>query len=191
MKEVGDMKDFVLLIVVLAAFIYGYFLMEKLDKFLKENQSQKLISDSKLRIGFETPAIIDSIADLLEQFSSEYPNYELNLFYGSVNEIINGLGNNKLDLGFIIENSNDILKDEYCSLSLQIKQSVITPGSIDIAVHPINTIEKPARVIWQNDINCMKVYLSKNCVIFGAFSAFGYTPEWKKRRKGGIIFMRF
>ena len=103
------MKDFVLLIVVLAAFIYGYFLMEKLDKFLKENQSQKLISDSKLRIGFETPAIIDSIADLLEQFSSEYPNYELNLFYGSVSEIINGLENNKLDFGFIIENSNDIL----------------------------------------------------------------------------------
>ena len=52
------MKDFVLLIVVLVAFICGYFLMEKLDKFLKENQSQKLISDSKLRIGFETPAIM-------------------------------------------------------------------------------------------------------------------------------------
>lgn len=155
------MKDFVLLIVVLVAFIYGYFLMEKLDKFLKENQSQKLISDSNLRIGFETPAIIDSIADLLEQFSSEYPDYELNLFYGSVSEIINGLENNKL-FGFIIENSNDILKDEYCSLSLQIKQSVITPGSIDIAVHPINTIEKPVRVIWKNDINCMKgVFVEK------------------------------
>ena len=149
------MKDFALLIVVLVAFIYGYFLMEKLDRFLEENQSQKLISGSKLRIGFETPAIIDSIADLLEQFSSEYPNYELNLFYGSVSEIINGLGNNKLDLGFIIESSNDILKDEYCSLS-QIKQSVINPDSVDIAVHPINTIEKPARVIWQNDINCIK-----------------------------------
>ena len=97
------MKDFVLLIVVLAAFIYGYFLMGKLDKFLEENESQKLISGSKLRIGFETPALIDSIADLLEQFSSEYPNYELNLFYGSVSEIINGIGNNKLDFGFIID----------------------------------------------------------------------------------------
>ena len=107
------MKDFVLLIVVLAVFIYGYFIMEKLDKFLEENQSQKLISDSKLRIGFETPAIIDSIADILEQFSSEYPDYELNLFYGSASEIINGLGNNKLDFGFIIESHNDILKDEY------------------------------------------------------------------------------
>ena len=41
------MKDFALLIVGLVAFIYGYFLMEKLDRFLEENQSQKLISGSK------------------------------------------------------------------------------------------------------------------------------------------------
>ena len=178
------MKDFVLLIVVLVAFIYGYFLMEKLDKFLKENQSQKLISDSKLRIGFETPAIIDSIADLLEQFSSEYPNYELNMFYGSVSEIIDGLENNKLDFGFIIENSNDILKDEYCSLSFQIKQSVIIPGSIDNAVHPINTIEKPARVIWQNDINCMKGLFVEKLRDFSERFLFSATrPNGKKEEK--------
>ena len=178
------MKDFVLLIVVLAAFIYGYFLMEKLDKFLKENQSQKLISDSNLRIGFETPAIIDSIADLLEQFSSEYPDYELNLFYGSVSEIINGLENNKLDFGFIIENSNDILKDEYCSLSLQIKQNVITPGFIDIAVHPINTIEKPVRVIWKNDIICMKGVFVEKLHDFSKRFLFSATcPNGKKEEK--------
>ena len=186
------MKDFVLLIVVLAAFIYGYFLMEKLDKFLKENQSQKLISDSKLRIGFETPAIIDSIADLLEQFSSEYPNYELNLFYGSVSEIINGLENNKLDFGFIIENSNDILKDEYCSLSFQIKQSVITPGSIDIAVHPINTIEKPARVIWQNDINCMKgLFVEKLRDFSERFLLSATRPNGKKKKRWYNLYIMF
>ena len=178
------MKDFVLLIVVLAAFIYGYFIMEKLDKFLEENQSQKLISDSKLRIGFETPAIIDSIADLLEQFSSEYPNYELNMFYGSVSEIINGLENNKLDFGFIIENSNDILKDEYCSLSLQIKQSVINPDSVDITVHPINTIEKPARVIWQNDINCMKgLFVEKLRDFSECFLLSATCPNGKKNKR--------
>ena len=120
------MKDFVLLIVVLAAFIYGYFLMEKLDKFLKENQS----------------------------------------------------------FGFIIENSNDILKDEYCSLSLQIKQSVITPGSIDIAVHPINTIEKPARVIWQNDINCMKgLFVEKLRDFSERFLLSATRPNGKKEEK--------
>lgn len=178
------MKDFALLIVVLVVFIYGYFLMEKLDRFLEENQSQKLISGSKLRIGFETPVIIDSIADLLEQFPSEYPNYELNLFYGSVSEIINGIENNKLDFGFIIESSNDILKDEYCSLSLQIKQSVINPGSIDIAVHPINTIEKPARVIWQNDINCIKsLFVEKLRDFSERFLLSATRPNGKKKKR--------
>ena len=186
------MKDFVLLIVVLAAFIYGYFLMEKLDKFLKENQSQKLISDSKLRIGFETPAIIDSIADLLEQFSSEYPNYELNLFYGSVSEIINGIGNNKLDFGFIIEESNDILKDKYCSLSFQIKQSVITPDSIDIAVHPINTIEKPVRVIWQNNSNCMEGSFVEKLHDFSEPFLFSATrPNGKKKKRWYNLYIMF
>ena len=178
------MKDFALLIVVLVVFIYGYFLMEKLDRCLEGNQSQKLMSGSKLRIGFETPAIIDSIADLLEQFSSEYPNYELNLFYGSVSEIINGLENNKLDFGFIIESSNDILKDEYCSLSLQIKQSVINPDSADIAVHPINTIEKPARVIWQNDINCIKsLFVEKLRDFSERFLLSATRPNGKKKEK--------
>ena len=178
------MKDFALLIVVLVAFIYGYFLMGKLDKFLEENQSQKLISGSKLRIGFETPVIIDSIADLLEQFSSEYPNYELNLFYGSVSEIINGLGNNKLDFGFIIESHNDILKDEYCSLSFQIKQSVINPDSVDITVHPINTIEKPARVIWQNDIDCMKsLFVEKLRDFSERFPLSATRPNGKKKKR--------
>ena len=111
-------------------------------------------------------------------------NYELNLFYGSVSEIINGLENNKLDFGFIIENSNDILKDEYCSLSFQIKQSVITPGSIDIAVHPINTIEKPARVIWQNDINCMKGVFVEKLHDFSKRFLFSATcPNGKKEEK--------
>lgn len=67
------MKDFVLLIVVLAAFVYGYFLMGKLDKFLEENESQKHISGSKLRIGFETPALIDSIADLIRTIFKRIP----------------------------------------------------------------------------------------------------------------------
>ena len=47
------------------------------------------------------------------EFSSEYPNYELNLFYGSVSEIINGLGNNKRDFGFSIENSKMCIRDRY------------------------------------------------------------------------------
>ena len=110
--------------------------------------------------------------------------FDIQLSNSRVSEIINGLENNKLDFGFIIENSNDILKDEYCSLSLQIKQSVITPCSRDIAVHPINTIEKPARVIWQNDINCMKgLFVEKLRDFSERFLLSATRPNGKKEEK--------
>ena len=94
------------------------------------------------------------------------------------------LENNKLDFGFIIESSNDILKNEYCSLSLQIKQSVINPDSADIAVHPINTSEKPARVIWQNDINCIKsLFVEKLRDFSECFPLSATHPNGKKEEK--------
>ena len=99
LKEVGNMKDFVLLIVVLATFIYGYFLMGKLDKFLNT-------------------------------------------------------------------------------------QTMSWTGSIDIAVHSINTIEKPARVIWQNDINCMKgLFVEKLCDFSERFLLSATHPNGKKEEK--------
>lgn len=76
------------------------------------------------------------------------------------------------------------MKDEYCSLSLQIKQSVITPDSIDIAVHPINTIEKPVRVIWQNNINCMEGLFVEKLHDFSERFLFSATrPNEKKEEK--------
>ena len=66
----------------------------------------------------------------------------------------------------------------------QIKQSVITPGSIDNAVHPINTIEKPARVIWQNDINCMKgLFVEKLRDFSERFLLSATRPNGKKEEK--------
>lgn len=72
----------------------------------------------------------------------------------------------------------------YCSLSLQIKQSVINPDSADIAVHPINTIEKPARVIWQNDINCIKsLFVEKLRDFSERFPLSATHPNGKKEEK--------
>ena len=57
-------------------------------------------------------------------------------------------------------------------------------GSIDIAVHSINTIEKPARVIWQNDINCMKgLFVEKLCDFSERFLLSATRPNGKKKEK--------
>lgn len=62
--------------------------------------------------------------------------------------------------------------------------SVTIPGSIDIAVHPINTIEKPARVIWQNDINCMKgLFVEKLRDFSERFLLSATRPNGKNKKK--------
>ena len=97
------MENVILVLSVMAIFIFGYFIMKKLDIFLAKNQFGDSLSASTLRIGFESPVMIDAMATLLERFSKENSNCEMYLFYGSANEIKSGIGNQDLDFG-ILEN---------------------------------------------------------------------------------------
>lgn len=97
------MENVILVLSVMAIFIFGYFIMKKLDIFLAKNQFGDSLSASTLRIGFESPVMIDAMATLLECFSKENSNCEMYLFYGSANEIKSGIENQDLDFG-ILEN---------------------------------------------------------------------------------------
>ena len=66
------------------------------------------------------------------------------MFYSSVSEIINGLENNKLDFGFIIEKFQRYFEDEYCSYPSN-KAKCHYSRLYRHCGTSINTIEKPAR----------------------------------------------
>ena len=74
------MENVILVLSVMAIFIFGYFIMKKLDIFLAKNQFGDSLSTSNLRIGFESPVMIDAMATLLERFSKENSNCEMYLF---------------------------------------------------------------------------------------------------------------
>lgn len=97
------MENVILVLSVMAIFIFGYFIMKKLGIFLAKNQFGDSLSASNLRIGFESPVMIDAMTTLLERFSKENSNGEMYLFYGSANEIKSGIENQDLDFG-ILEN---------------------------------------------------------------------------------------
>ena len=59
------MENVILVLSVMAIFIFGYFIMKKLDIFLAKNQFGDSLSDSTLRIVFESPVMIDAMATLL------------------------------------------------------------------------------------------------------------------------------
>ncbi len=156
MKEVGDMENCILILSVGAVFIFGYFIMKKVDIFLAENQAKHGPSASTLRIGFETPVMIDSMSALLERFSRKNPNCEIYLFYGSANEIKSGVENQDLDLGVIEDLDDERLKKEVRSLTFSVRQKAITSEAAGLMVQPLNKTEKQTKVIWESDNNHMK-----------------------------------
>ena len=152
------MENVILVLSVMAIFILGYFIMKKLDIFLAKNQFGDSLSASTLRIGFESPVMIDAMANL-ERFSRENSNCEMYLFYGSANEIKSGIENQDLDFGILENWVDNGAKSKIQSLSLSIRQSAIASESVGLMVYPLNQTEKQVKVIWESNDNHMKEIL--------------------------------
>lgn len=150
------MKDLFLICAVAAVFVFGYFIMKKLDDFLDNNRRQisEDIGTHSLRIAFEMPALIASVADLLDRFSRKNQNCELCLFYGSANEIEKRLSENKLDFGFVAADSVCTSGEEIDSIVLPLRQSVIHSETVGLPVMPIGASEITTKIIWkENNVN--------------------------------------
>lgn len=82
------MENFLLLATVLATFIFGWFIMKKLDVFLDENwkaqAGQAETDETVLRIGLAA----DSIAEVLEKYSRQFPDSCICLFQGGAEDLL-------------------------------------------------------------------------------------------------------
>ena len=67
------MQDVILLVSTSAIFIFGYFLMKKLDVFLENNWNRQetalTYGENSLRIGFSNPLMAGGLADSSIQMS--------------------------------------------------------------------------------------------------------------------------
>lgn len=144
------MKDLVLICIVVFIFILGYFIMSKVDVFLAENnlQTKEQYPASSLRIAFETPDLVEQSAELLECFSNKDPSCEIMLFYGSAEKIKEGLKNQELDFGFIVDTCHDFLNESFHSLSVSIKQDSVISNSVGLSVLPLDRSVKNMKIVW-------------------------------------------
>ncbi len=99
------MRDFLLLLVVGAAFVFGYFVMKNLDSFLERNQINaglRYTADkNSLRIGVSNPLAADCLSGVLEKYSRLKPEVLVSLFSGTEDELIVELSDSKLDVIFL------------------------------------------------------------------------------------------
>lgn len=103
------MQYVLLIAVVAAAFVFGWFLMGKLDRFLEANchrqELQHSSGENTLQIGFCNPTAADSIFAVLEQYSKLYPDISIRLFCGSEEELLKGISAGRFNMIFLPENA--------------------------------------------------------------------------------------
>ena len=111
------MQDVILLVSTSAIFIFGYFMVKKLDAFLENNwneQEHALIhGENSLKIGFSNPLMADSLSDVLETYGKQHPDVFIHIFSGEDSELCRELETHKLDIIFLPENTAVSEKIQY------------------------------------------------------------------------------
>lgn len=98
------MQDVILLVSTSAIFIFGYFLMKKLDVFLENNWNEQenalAYGENSLRIGFSNPLMAGGLADVFETYGKQHPDVSIYIFSGEESELCRELETHKLDIIF-------------------------------------------------------------------------------------------
>lgn len=144
------MKELLLVCVVVATIMFGYFIMKKLDDFLENNRRliDAEIAENSLLIAFDNPMIIDSLMPLLERFSKANPSCQIHFLFGNTEGIYDKLNKNRIDFGFI-EKTASANDDTYNCLIISEKQNSIYSEKTGCIIEPLNPSEIQTAVIWK------------------------------------------
>ena len=115
------MKDLFLIPIMLAVFVFGYFVMAKIDSFIEENRrlihAENRQNRVHIRIAAESPMLLDSIAAQLTAYSRANPFVEFFLSSGKAERILQKLMDGTLDIAILAEDNN--LSFANCNSKLQ------------------------------------------------------------------------
>lgn len=148
------MKELLLVCAAAVIFVFGYFIMKKLDDFLADNC--RLIdsenAENGLFIAFDNPMILNSLMPLFETFSKANPGCQLHFLFGTTEDIYDKLNKNRIDFGFM-ENAVPA-NDDACRVSvISAKQDSLFCDKIGFTIEPLNLSEIQTVVIWKKVSN--------------------------------------
>ena len=152
------MKDLFLIPIMLAVFVFGYFVMAKIDSFIEENRrlihAENRQNRAHIRIAAESPMLLDSIAVQLTAYSRANPFVEFFLSSGKAERVLQKLIDGTLDIAILAEDNNLSLNENYSMFRIPCPQG---PGKSFL--HTKETImissideEKWAFVVWNKSI---------------------------------------
>lgn len=149
------MQDLLLVAAVAAMFLFGWFLMKRLDCFLEKNrQAQKRLLESgkdTLRIGFSNPSIADSISDVLERYSKRCSGISVYLFHGTEQELIKQLLEYKLNVIFLPKDADVPADPHYNVREVMLSYTPVMMKYGGLPIEPIAEGRITQKVLWSEE----------------------------------------
>lgn len=146
------MRIFLLFIPILAIFIFVWFLLKKLDVCLDKNRKQQekqlATGENVLRIGFVNPLVADSISDVLEQYSTQYPGCFIYLFYGDAEDLLKKLAYHKLDIIFLPEQVDIPADKDYNRKKVGLTSTPVIMKYGGLPIEPIADENILQNIVW-------------------------------------------
>lgn len=107
------MTDVLLILVTLAAFVFGFFVIRKVDVYLEENDrlaaSGERISGPCVRIAAENPAYFDAVASALACASDSNPYLDFRFSSAHRNRLLHQISNGDIDIALLLkENTKEL-----------------------------------------------------------------------------------
>lgn len=150
------MKELMIACAVAAIFVFGYFIMKKLDAFLAANRrcidNDKEMPENSLLLAFDNPMILDALSPLFEEFSKANPNCRLHFLFGNTEDIYDKLNKNSIDFAFIKYTAANN-ETAYHHLIISPKQDSFFCDNIGHPIEPLNPAEIQTAVIWKKASN--------------------------------------
>ena len=145
------MKELFLILIMLAMFGFGYYLMAKIDNFIEENRrlihAENRRNKAHVRIAAESPMLLDSIAAPLTAYSRANPFVEFFLSLGKAERIMQKLLDGTLDIAILAENNNFSLSENYEMFRIPCRAERSLSTALGLSVESIDE-EKWAFVVW-------------------------------------------
>ena len=145
------MKDLFLVCTVAAVFVFGYFMMKKLDLLLGRSVEKEggNMGEAVLRLAVEDPLTANAATSMVERFSKKNPNCRINMICATAEEIYEKLACGELDFGFI---AGAYSGGEYGCADILLEHSGIFCDIEGMTLEPIELEDIKTAVLWNKDI---------------------------------------
>jgi len=115
--EVSRMKDIALLIAVVATFVYGYYVMKRLDDMRLEYRCLRAegnrAANGTIRIAAETRQMLNSVKPALDHCSDIHLGIQLSVRRNSTKRLLRRLSGKRLDIALMSEETAKRLGREF------------------------------------------------------------------------------